>query len=157
MTMTEAVLPISVKEVEKYLPHRPPMVWIDEVLAFSEKSGECRLRLQADAHYLDAGHLRPSCCLEFIAQAYGFISVCHHIYILDPRSKPLSKAFLASIKDAVLPTAEVLETVGPGDEIRIVISGVRQMGPIVLFQGRVARGDLILCETEMKVFKEYEA
>ena len=154
--MTEAVLPISVKEVEKYLPHRPPIVWIDEVVAFSEKSGECRLRVRADAHYLDAGLLRPTCCLEFIAQAYGFISVCHHIYILDPRSKPLSKAFLASIKDAVLPTAEVLASVRTGDEIRILINGVRQMGPIVLFQGRVLCGELLLCAAEMKVFKEYE-
>jgi predicted hotdog family 3-hydroxylacyl-ACP dehydratase len=147
---------IPVKDIEKYLPHRPPMVWIDEVRSFSEKAGECRVRLKAGGLYMDDEGLRPTSCLEFIAQAYGFISVCHHIYILDPNSKPLSKAFLASIKGAELPAVETLARIRPGDELSITISGVRQMGPIVMFNGRVQTGDLLVCEAQMKVFKEYQ-
>ena len=147
---------IPVVEVEKYLPHRPPMVWIDDVLSFSEKEGECRLRLKADGHYMDQEVLRPTAFLEFIAQAYGFISVCHHIHILDPNSKPLRKAFLASIKEAALPTTEVLRTLKAGDTLNVTIDGVRQMGPIVLFTGRVKCADQLLCEAQMKVFKEYQ-
>jgi predicted hotdog family 3-hydroxylacyl-ACP dehydratase len=148
---------VRVADIIPYLPHRPPMVWIDEVLHFSEKSGECRVRLSAEGHYMgDLGLLRPTSCLEFIAQAYGFISVCHHIYILDPNSKPLSKAFLASMKDAKLPSDEALNSIKPGDVLTITIAGVRQMGPIVLFNGRVDCGDLELCTAQMKVFKEYQ-
>jgi predicted hotdog family 3-hydroxylacyl-ACP dehydratase len=147
---------IAIPEIEKYLPHRPPMVWIDEVLHFSEKAGQCRLRIRAEGLYMDAEGLRPTSCLEFIAQSYGFISVCHHIYILDPNSKPLSKAFLASIKGAELPATEVLRSIKPGDAITITVDGVRQMGPIVLFNGRVHRGEELLCEAQMKVFKEYQ-
>ncbi len=133
------------------------MVWVDDVLQFSEKAGVCRVRLKIDAHYMDAEQrLRPTSCLEFIAQAYGFISVCHHIYILDPNSKPLSKAFLASIKNAKLPSLEILSQLRAGDDLTISVTGVRQMGPIVLFLGNVSRGDLVVCEAEMKVFKEYE-
>src|SRR5690242_13635939 len=95
---------VPVKEIEPYLPHRPPMVWIDDVLVFSEKAGECRVILKPDGHYFGLEGLRATSCLEFIAQAYGFISVCHHIYIMDPNSKPLSKAFLASIKNAEMPS-----------------------------------------------------
>jgi predicted hotdog family 3-hydroxylacyl-ACP dehydratase len=149
------VVPIS--EIMQYLPHRPPMVWIDEVLSFSERAGHCRVRVKADAHYLDQhGKLRPTSCLEFIAQAYGFISVCHHIYILDPKSKPLSKAFLASINNTELPDDATLARIKPGDELIITVDGVRQMGPIVMFKGRLALGDLVLCEAQMKVFKEYQ-
>jgi len=148
--------PIPVKDIEKYLPHRPPMVWIDEVISFSEKAGECKVVLRADGLYMDQHGLRPTSCLEFIAQAYGFISVCHHIYILDPNSKPLSKAFLASMKDAHLPPPEVLQQLRPGDELSIMISGVRQMGPIVIFNGRITRGELLVSESQMKVFKEYQ-
>jgi len=150
-------LPIRVQDIEKYLPHRPPMVWIDEVLEFAEKAGQCRVRLKADGHYMSAEGLRATSFIEFIAQAYGFISVCHHIYILDPNSKPLSKAFLASLKDVELPSAETLKELKAGDELLISISGVRQMGPIVLFNGTVRCGDRILCEAQMKVFKEYSA
>lgn len=148
--------PVQVKDIARFLPHRPPMVWIDQVVSFSEKSGECRVRLKPEGHYMTGGKLRPSSCLEFIAQAYGFISVCHHIYILDPNSKPLTKAFLASIKGAKLPSEELLDQIHVEDELSITISGVRQMGPIVLFNGKVTRDDLVLCTTQMKVFKEYQ-
>lgn len=131
------------------------MVWIDEVLSFSERAGHCRVRLKADGHYMGGNGLRPTSCLEFVAQAYGFISVCHHIYILDPKSKPLSKAFLASIKDTDLPDEATLAEVRPGDELIITIDGVRQMGPIVSFKGRIQHRDRVLCEAQMKVFKEY--
>lgn len=147
---------IPVQEISNFLPHRPPMVWIDEVITFSEKLGECRIVLKADGLYMGSEGLRATSCLEFIAQAYGFISVCHHIYILDPKSKPLSKAFLASMKEAQLPSPGTLRLLQPGDELRITIEGVRQMGPIVMFRGRIMRGDLLVCEAQMKVFKEYQ-
>lgn len=147
---------VPIQDIFQYLPHRPPMVWIDEVVEFAEKHGKCRVTLKADGLYMDTEGLRPTSCLEFIAQSYGFISVCHHIYILDPNSKPLSKAFLASMKDAELPSPSTLSQVKPGDVITITIAGVRQMGPIVLFNGVVKRGDLLLCEAQMKVFKEYQ-
>lgn len=149
--------PIPVTEIANFLPHRPPMVWIDDVITYSEKAGECTLRLKADAPYMTTGdRLRPSSCLEFIAQAYGFISVCHHLFILDPNSKPLTKAFLASLKDAVLPEAEALAQLKVGDQLRISISGVRQMGPIVLFNGEVKCHERLVCSAQMKVFKEYQ-
>ncbi len=146
---------IAAKEIEKYMPHRPPMVWIDDVLEFSEKAGTCRVVLKMDAHYMDESGLRASACLEFIAQAHGFISVCHHIYVLNPDSKPLSKAYLASFKDARLASPEILRTLRTGDELQVYIEGVRTMGQIVMFTGRVKRGDLLLCEAQLKTFKEY--
>ena len=153
MVVIERVIPV--REVEKYLPHRPPMVWIDEVVRFSEKAGECRVTLKADGLYMGAEGLRPTSFLEFVAQAYGFISVCHHVYILDPNSKPLSKAFLASIKNTELPDRATLAELRPGDTLNITIDGVRQMGPIVIFRGQVHCKGATLCTAQMKVFKEY--
>jgi len=154
MTSVNRVIPVQ--ELFQYLPHRPPMVWIDEVTSFAEKTGTCRVHLRADGLYMDNKGLRPSSCLEFIAQAYGFISVCHHIYVLDPNSKPLSRAFLASIKAAKFPDTELLKTIRAGDDIVITIDGVRQMGPIVLFNGSAHKGASLICSTQMKIFKEYQ-
>jgi predicted hotdog family 3-hydroxylacyl-ACP dehydratase len=147
---------VAISEISNFLPHRPPRVWIDEVVTFSEKEGECRVTLKPDGLYMGSHGLRSTSCLEFIAQAYGFISVCHHLYVLDPKSKPLSKAFLASMKNANLPSQEVLAGIHAGDVISILIDGVRQMGPIVLFNGRVMKGDQLICDAQMKVFKEYQ-
>ncbi len=133
------------------------MVWIDEILSFSERQGHCRISLKSDGLYMDRQGLRASACLEFIAQAYGFISVCHHIYIMDPNSKPLSKAYLASMKDAELPSETLCASLKPGDVLIIKIDGVRQMGPIVKFRGQVSFGEQVLAKAEMKVFKEYQS
>lgn len=153
MRIEHRVVPVAT--IERYLPHRPPMVWIDDVLSFSEKQGHCRVRLKSDGLYMDTDGLRPTAFIEFIAQAYGFMSVCHHIYIMDPNSKPLTKAFLASIKEAKLPQQNELANIGAGDELVITINGVRQRGSIVMFKGIVSCGERLLCEAEMKVFKEY--
>jgi hypothetical protein len=40
--------------------------------------------------------------------------------------------------------------------LSVTVSGVRSMGPIVIFTGRITKGDLLVCEAKMKVFKEYE-
>lgn len=131
------------------------MVWMDEVLAFdANQNGETVVTLKPEGLYWDDQGLRPSSCLEFIAQAYGYISVCYHIYILDPNSKPLTKAFLASVKDATIPSREMLKDIKPGDRINVKIAFLRQMGPIQMITGRVFKGSTLICEAQMKLFKE---
>lgn len=146
---------IPVKDIWEFAPHRPPMVWVDEVLDYSATGGETWLTLRPDGHYFgDGGYLRPTSCLEFIAQSYGFISVCHRQFSGDPVSQTPKRAFLASFNDAKFGSRELLKSVKPGDALRIQVSGARMMGPIVLFSGRVVRGADILCESRMKVFSE---
>lgn len=132
------------------------MVWIDEVLSYGENGGECRVRLKPDGLYFGDKGLRPASCIEFIAQAYGFMSVCYYVFDSAPHSKPTTKAFLASIKNAVLPSPEVLSQVHAGDELTISISNVRRVGPIVSISGRVQRGDLFLSEAQLKVFTDHQ-
>ena len=146
---------IPVKEIWEFAPHRPPMVWVDEVLNYSATGGETCLTLRPDGHYLgDGGVLRPTSCLEFIAQSYGFISVCHRQFSGDPVSQTPKRAFLASFNDAKFGSRKLLRSVKPGDALRIQVKGVRLMGPIISFSGQVSRGPDVLCESRMKVFSE---
>ena len=148
--------PIPVNEISNYLPHRPPMVWIDEVLHYAEKEGECRVILKEGEHYLGAQGLRPSSCLEFIAQAYGFISACYHIYVLDPNARPLNKAFFASIKNGNLPRPQDVANLRAGNELRIRIQGVRQLGQIVTLTGQVIHESTVLAEAQIRIFREIQ-
>lgn len=133
------------------------MVWIDEVLNYSEKEGECRVILKSGEHYFAPHGLRPSSCLEFIAQAYGFISACYHVNVLDPSAKPLSKAFFASMKDAQLPTLEAASKLKSGDVLNIKISAVRQIKQIVSFTGQVFHGSVKLAEAQVRIFREHQS
>ena len=130
------------------------MVWIDEVLNYGAREGVCLVRIKKDALYMDPEGLRASSCLEFIAQAYGYMSIAYRIYESEPDAKPLKRAFLASIKDAKTCAADRLREVRDGDELEVKISGIRSMGPITLFNGQVVRGEELLCSAQMKVFSE---
>lgn len=146
---------VQVQDIWQYIPHKPPMVWIDQITDYGATAGECIVNIKKDAHYMDGeGILRASSCVEFIAQAYGFMSICYRVYESQPNAKPLKRAFLASFKDVDFCPEETMRAVKDGDRLVVKISGVRAMGPINLFQGQVFKGDQLLCETNMKVFSE---
>lgn len=130
------------------------MVWIDEVVDYGAREGACVVRIKKDALYMDPEGLRASSCIEFIAQAYGYMSIAYRIYESEPNAKPLKRAFLASIKDAKTCAPDRLREVREGDELQVKISGIRALGPITLFNGQVVRGEELLCSAQMKVFSE---
>lgn len=144
---------INVKDIEKYAPHRPPMVWVDSVTKYGASGGECLVKVRKDAHYMSENGMRASACVEFIAQSYGFISIVHRLNE-NPESKPLRRAFLASISGATFSSPSDLATVMAGDELVVKISGARERGAITAFKGVVLHGTRILCDCDMKVFSE---
>ncbi|MGE4133650.1 MAG: hypothetical protein AB7F86_18580 [Bdellovibrionales bacterium] len=143
----------TVQEVLPLVPHRPPMVWIDEIVAVEADSGECRVRMSEDRHFWGRQGLRPSACLEFIAQAYGFCSVAYGL-AQRPDKPPLKRAFLAAFKDVDFASDAAFDKVVSGEDLRVLIGGVRQIGPITMFSGRVLHKETELCHGQMKVFSE---
>jgi predicted hotdog family 3-hydroxylacyl-ACP dehydratase len=153
MSLTIPVPAIPTADIWQYGPHRPPMVWIDKILSYDEHDGECSLTVQADGLYMGAEGLRPTACIELIAQASGYITIC--FTVLDRgQTGAIKRAFLAGVKGADLPTTEVLSQVHVGDELRVHIHRSREMGPISVIEGRVMKGDLLVAKAQLKVFKE---
>jgi predicted hotdog family 3-hydroxylacyl-ACP dehydratase len=145
---------ISAQDIYKYIPHRPPMVWIDWVTRYSAVDGECLVDVKKDALYMGAEGLRPSSCVEFIAQTYGFVWICYVTKVLDPTSKGMSVAMLAAFKDVKFAAPEVIQGVKQGDRLVCKISGIRAMGPITSFQGEVWKGDILLTQAQMRTFSQ---
>lgn len=127
------------------------MVWVDSVVSYGATEGECIVKVKGDAHYMSEGGMRASACVEFIAQAYGFMSIVYRVKI-KPDSEPLKKAFLASIGGCTFASSDVISKVKPGDELRVKITSARDRGAITAFKGAVLHGDVSLCECDMKVF-----
>lgn len=51
------------------VPHRPPMVLLDEVVEHTPKEITCRVRLRPDMPFMHAGKQRCVVCMEYMAQA----------------------------------------------------------------------------------------
>jgi predicted hotdog family 3-hydroxylacyl-ACP dehydratase len=145
-------LPILVKDIAAYAPHRPPMIWIDEITATGDTSGTGQLVLKADALYMSPDGLRPSSCMEFIAQAYGFSCICHEL--IHNVARTTTTAFLASMSDGVFADAETFRQVSPGDLITVNISGVKHRGSLAVFDGVVLCRSWELASASLRAFRQ---
>ena len=145
---------IPAREIQHYIPHRPPMVWIDEVTDYRADGGECWIEIKEDGLYNSDGGIRAPSCLEFIAQAYGFCWIAYVTRVQNPGAAPMQRAFLAAFKDAVFAAPERLAQVKPGDRLVIRISNRRPMGPIAAFKGEVFHRGEVLARAQMRTFSE---
>jgi predicted hotdog family 3-hydroxylacyl-ACP dehydratase len=137
---------IRLEEVLERAPHRPPMVWIDEIVSLEPP--ECVVVLREDAHYMSADGLRASSCIEFIAQSLGYTS-------LAKSSQPLKRAYLAALRDVRFAEPAVFRALRPGSRLHVHISSVRHFGDLCMLDGRVTHCETELCRAQLKVFSEY--
>jgi hypothetical protein len=149
-----ASFPRPVTDFLHRIPHRPPFVWIDEVLAVSAAGGSAGLTLKPGALYFGPQGLRRSSFLEFMAQAFGYIRVAQaEAGFLDGRPTP-TKAFLVSIQDGVYADESVLGP-PPGTRLTVEVGAIREIGPITLFSAAVHDlAGVPLAGARLKVFSE---
>lgn len=145
---------ISALDVYRYIPHRPPMVWIDWITDYGPTHGECLIDVKPDALYMSPEGLRPSSCVEFIAQTYGFVWIAYVTRVLDPDAKGMSIAMLAAFKDVTFAPPDVMRSVKPGDRLVCKISGLRRLGPITTLRGQLFNGATLLAEGQIRTFSQ---
>jgi hypothetical protein len=154
------------------LPHRPPMVWLDEVLSAGASGGTCGVTLRPGGLYTVAG--APDRCLtfapvEWMAQAYGYARACYEMIqeemIQDemartqrtsasseaPGSFGLRRAFLVGVSELELP-----RRVPAAGRLLVEARLTREMAPLALVDGslRTEDGEL-LAAAKLKLYFEH--
>lgn len=95
----EAPLPVSL--LQAALPHRAPMVWIDEVLHGHDHGGLCRVRIKSDMLYAyPDGSLLKYAGIEWVAQAYGYSRAASEVQNENPASA--ANVFLVGIRTTLM-------------------------------------------------------
>jgi predicted hotdog family 3-hydroxylacyl-ACP dehydratase len=140
-----------VEDLADYVPHRPPMLWIDEVLEVSEDglSGKCALTVKEDALHQQSG-VKKFAPLEWIAQAYAFISA--HSMKGRGEKPRAAEMFLAAMTDVRLTDRERKT----GERFEILVRRTHSVGPFSLLEGQVfdATGESI-AQAQLKVYCQY--
>lgn len=62
---------MSFPPIEDLLPHRAPMLWIDEVVSHSGDDIECRLTVRDEHVFVQEGRVEPMVAIEWMAQTVG--------------------------------------------------------------------------------------
>lgn len=143
---------IPTSQLMDWIPHRPPMIWVDAVARYDAQGGECFVHVKEGSLYMDANGLRASSLIEFIAQSYGYIGVCNALEMSRDKVKKATKAFLVAITQTEFGDCS---RVAPGMTLRVRIGNAKQVGPITLFDGQVIAPDgLLLLKASLKVYAE---
>jgi predicted hotdog family 3-hydroxylacyl-ACP dehydratase len=154
--MNTLVFPINTRELDQYLPHRDPAIWIDEVVSVRADGGVCRVYPRKGGHYADAsGRIRDSSFAEWVAQAYGFVAACQALSGLAPNEKRAEKVFLVQIRDLELSPDPAATLIFEGDWIEVRVKRTHRLGSLVLIEGEVfSSSQAPLARAKLKLYAE---
>lgn len=114
--------------IEDYLPHRPPMLLLDEVVEIGETRAVCRTEIKADCVFAIAGIVHPSALIEIVAQ-------CCATLIGGTGTGAPKPGMIVSCRQADFFVAELRV----GDQLELVADRLAGDAPLSTFDCTVAR------------------
>lgn len=139
---------MEIDEIKKILPHRPPFLFIDKVVNWTDKRIEAIKSVTINEGYFE-GHfpnfpLLPGVIMiEAMAQAGGIlIAKLIGQEFNVPDTLPL---FLGVDK------ARFRKMIRPGDQLKIICEIISLKGKVAKLQGKVFVGEEVACEAELLI------
>jgi len=132
-------LPLERDGIQKYLPHRPPMLMLDRVISFNENSIHAQLDVSADAFFFD-GHfpgnpIMPGVMIvEAIAQAGALLALLNEHFD--------GSEYLMAF--AGIENARFKRQVHPNETLCVFAQIVKQRRTLYKFEGKAMVGDLVV-------------
>ena len=151
----EIVSVIDTKKLGHLMPHRDPMIWVDNVLSFSEHTGEFSVTLKSDRPYFQNKDLIQSFYLEFLAQGYGFVKAAYVDSQIENLNIKMDKALIPMIdKYDVMPEAMNIKE---QDIVFGEVKTIRDLFPLFLVEANAFdENKRLLANARFKVFSVVE-
>lgn len=129
--------------VADYLPHRPPMLLIDEIIEVTEHRAVCRATIQPDCVFAIDGVVHPSAMIELVAQACA-------IYV-GVRSARDGDPPRLGVITACREISFTVDSFAVGDELTIIANKTFGQKQVAAFTGTVTRGDVLCATVQLSV------
>jgi len=129
--------------VAGYLPHRPPMLLIDDIVEVTEDRAVCRTTIHPDCVFAIDGLVHPSAMIEFVAQACAiFVGVR-----AAQSGGPPRLGLILGCREI----AFAVDDFAVGDELTVVATKVFGEHQLAAFSGTVARGGSLCATIQLSV------
>jgi predicted hotdog family 3-hydroxylacyl-ACP dehydratase len=129
--------------VADYLPHRPPMLLIDDIVEVTAHRAVCRTTIHPDCVFAIDGLVHPTAMIEFVAQACAIYVGVGSARAGDPQPLGLIMACREISFD--------VDSFAVGDELMIVANKVFGQKQLAAFTATVARGDALCATIQLSV------
>lgn len=129
------------------LPHREPMLLLDEIREVGEEHIVCAYTVSEDSPFVVQSRLEPVGLLETLAQAMAAF-VGHQGRLAGGDTIPMG--FVVGASSVTFADTEVLA----GDALVVEAWQREAVGGYGSFDGRVLREDEVVCEGTLKVYRE---
>ena len=127
-------------DIEQYLAHRPPFLFVDELLTIDADGGRFVLRLGEGDPRLQDGALPPLYLVEALAQSAAAFNG-------HERPGLAESGLLVEI------TATFSAPARAGEQVDLEVRRVRMHGQLARFHGEASVSGRILCEAELTVMR----
>ena len=129
--------------VADYVPHRPPMLMIEEIVDVTAERAICRTTIRPDCVFAIEGQVHPSAMIEFVGQACAIWAG-----VTSAREgKPPRTGFIVSCREV----AFTVNSFAVGDELTIVATKILGEHQLAAFDGTVTRDDQICVTIQLSV------
>ncbi|WP_297670610.1 3-hydroxyacyl-ACP dehydratase [uncultured Desulfovibrio sp.] len=133
------------KSLERLLPHRAPMLLLDELLEWSPEGARAAVRVREGNPFLRPdGTLERAAFAEMLAQCFaaGAGACLRHTGGTAP-----GVGYLAALRDV-----ELLADARVGQKLTVATRVTARLGGVIAAEGDVCAGDLVLARGAFKVF-----
>ncbi|MBL7858705.1 MAG: 3-hydroxyacyl-ACP dehydratase [Cyclobacteriaceae bacterium] len=130
-------------QITHYIPQRPPMVMIDQLLEASDHHSVTRFTIASDNIFLRDGYFAEPGLVENIAQT----AAAQVGYRCALKNIPVPIGFIASVK-----ALKIVSLPLQNSSITTSVNVTNQILDITVVQGKVEQNGQVLCSCEMKIF-----
>lgn len=136
---------MSFPPIADLLPHRPPMLWVDEVLFHEGDEVRCGLTLRADHVFASGGAIEPITSVEWMAQTVGaLVGLYDRKRSLSPRP-----GYLIAIPEAHF----LVESFAVGDVLELWARRVWGDETLASFESQVRRAGELAAKAQLSVYR----
>jgi predicted hotdog family 3-hydroxylacyl-ACP dehydratase len=127
------------------LPHRPPMILIDELLSSSDDSLCARVRLREDSPFVEDGRVSSLVAIEYMAQTVAALAGLRK----RARGEEVRRGYLLGCRELKLPVAELRA----GDELTVRVRETWATDELGHFDCSVTRGEELVALGVLSVYQ----
>jgi 3-hydroxyacyl-[acyl-carrier-protein] dehydratase len=134
--------------IHQYLPQRPPVQMVHNLLQVTESHAVTELSINVDNLFVSDGQFTEPGLIENIAQT----AAAHAGYYYISQNQPVPLGFIAAIRNLKIHDCPAVDAT-----ITTTVTITNRVLDITIVEGVVKEGERTLCSCEMRIFTKTNA